>query len=79
VGLPEEAKGALVTGVKTGSAAQMAGLSTGDLITRIGDKDITTAAEAAEALKNAKLSDGINLIIENREGIKSVFIQVDGK
>lgn len=76
-GLPDNAKGALVTAVKAGSPGQLAGLEVGDLITRIGDKPINNAQEAVDALKNVKLSDGVNLMIRNKGGMKSVFIQVD--
>lgn len=76
-GLPEDAKGALVTGVKNGSPAAQAGLDNGDLIVRIGEKEIASAADATAALKDAKLTDGIALLVKNKDGTKSVFIQVD--
>ena len=76
-GLPEDAKGALVTGVKNGSPAQQAGLDNGDLITKIGGKDITSSAEASAAMKDVKLKDGVSIMVKNKEGTKSLFIQVD--
>lgn len=78
-GLPEDAKGALVTGVKNGSPAQQAGLADGDLITKIGGKDITNSADAAAAMKDVKLKDGVSILAKNKEGSKSVFVQVDGE
>ena len=77
-GLPEDAKGALVTGVKANSPAAMADLKTNDLIIKVGDKDVTSAAEAVAAIKEGKLSDGISLLIKNKEGTRSIFIQSDG-
>lgn len=76
-GLPADAKGALVTAVKSASPGALAGLEVGDLITRINSTDIASADDAVAALKEAKLSDGVNLMIRNKDGTKSVFVQVD--
>jgi serine protease Do len=76
-GLPDSAKGALVTAVKAGSPGQLAGLEVGDLISKINDKPINNAQEAVDTLKNVKLSDGVNLMIRNKDGAKSVFVQIE--
>ncbi len=76
-GLPGDAKGALVTSVKAGSPGQLAGLEVGDLITRINGKDIANAEDASAAFKEAKLSEGVNVMIRNKDGTKSVFVQVE--
>lgn len=76
-GLPGDAKGALVTSVKEGSPGELAGLEVGDLITRVGDKPVGNAEEAVAALKDVKLSEGVNLMIRNKAGTKSVFIQIE--
>ena len=52
-------------------------METGDLIQKIGDKTIASASDAAAAIKDAKLSDGILMSVRNGEGTKSVFVQVD--
>ena len=75
LGLEDDAKGAVVSGVKPGSPAQMAGLSEGDLIQKVNGKDVDNASDAAGVLKGAKLSDGISLIVQAKEGTKSVFLQ----
>jgi len=49
VGLPDR-DGALVRGVAAGSPAALAGLATGDLITRVGDRDIAGPADLEAAL-----------------------------
>jgi serine protease Do len=78
LGLPADVGGALVTGVKNGSPAQQAGLANNDLITQINGKDVKDAAEATALLKDAKLADGVNLIVKTKDGTKSVFMQSDG-
>jgi serine protease Do len=74
-GLPTSAKGALVTQIKDDSAAQRAGFELGDLVTHINGQPVTNAAEAVAALKDAKLSEGIDLLVTTRAGTKSVFVQ----
>ena len=76
-GLPGDAKGALVTEVKLDSPGAFAGLEVGDLITKIGTTTIENADDAVAALQEAKLSEGINLMIRNKSGTKSVFIQIE--
>ncbi len=49
VGLPDR-DGALVRGVADGSPADRAGLATGDLITRVGDRDVAGPADLESAL-----------------------------
>lgn len=73
-GLPVDAKGALVTGIKDGSVAQLQGLVVGDLITKVNDAGVSSAKEAIDAIKAGSLKDGISLSVTNKEGTKSVFL-----
>lgn len=76
-GLPGDAKGALVTQIRDSSPGALAGLEVGDLITRVGSTDVQSADDAVKALKNIKLADGVNLMVKNKNGTKSVFIQIE--
>jgi len=73
-GLSEKG-GALVTLVKPGSVAAMAGLRPGDLITRVGQQKVSDAKQASEALSKANLKDGIKLYVANRQGTEFLFLQ----
>jgi serine protease Do len=76
-GLPSGSKGALVAGIKTNSPAQLAGLLAGDLVTKVNDTEVTNAEEANTAIKAASLKEGISLSVIDKEGTKSVFVQVE--
>ncbi len=54
VGLPDR-EGALVRGVADDSPAAVAGLATGDLITRVGDHDVSGPADLESALADPDL------------------------
>ncbi len=67
--------GAVVIGVEPGSPAAMAGVTVGDLITKVGEKDITDANGAADAIGKADPKAGVALNITNRDGSRFVFIK----
>lgn len=70
--------GAIVTRVAPNSTAAMAGLRVGDLITRVGDRDVATAAQANEALASADPARGIGLHVASKDGKRFVFLQETG-
>jgi serine protease Do len=76
-GLDGIKQGALVTGVKRDSLAFKAGLQPGDVITSVGNTDVATAADAADALKKGDTSKGIRLYVTNKDGSRFVFLQND--
>jgi serine protease Do len=51
--VPDGTKGAVVRGVQPGSPADAAGLQPGDIIVGVGDKPVTSPAEAAHAMRTA--------------------------
>ena len=77
-GVPADTQGAFIKQVQRGSLAARIGLRPGDVITRVGNKDITSADDAREALKGADFKKGIGLHILNREGQRMVFAR-DGR
>jgi len=57
--VPNSTHGAVIAGVRPGSAAEQAGLQPGDIVVGVGSKAVTSAEEAAAAIRNAtKGSDG---------------------
>jgi len=67
--------GALITNVKQASIAQRAGLNPGDVVTRVGSKDVKSAEEFVEALKGQDLAKGVGLTVSSAEGSRLVFVQ----
>ena len=64
--LPEDVKGALVTGVTAGSPAQEKGIVAGDVIVEVGGKPTDTAQAVAKTIAGA--SDSISLKVVNSKG-----------
>jgi S1-C subfamily serine protease len=54
-------EGALVTQVAQGGPASDAGLQQGDVITRMGDRDITSAAEAVEVIRSSQIDQQMEI------------------
>ena len=52
--LPAEARGVVVAQVREGSAAQRAGLATGDLVVEVGGEKVETPEQAARAIAGAR-------------------------
>jgi serine protease Do len=67
-------EGAAITQVAPGSAAFQAGLRPGDVITRVNGRPVSSAADAAEAIRSAETARAIRLNVTNREGSRFVMI-----
>jgi serine protease Do len=74
--------GAVVTGVERNSLAAKAGISAGDVITKVGKNNVKDANEATEALNKADLKKGVRLYVttknpdDNQMMSRYVLIQV---
>jgi serine protease Do len=55
--LPDGARGAVITEVKPGSMADQAGLQPGDVITGVGDREVTGTADAGRAIREGLKGD----------------------
>lgn len=77
--VPAQVQGAVVAGVKPGSAAEQAGLRPGDVVVGVGTRQIASAEEAARAIRGAtggaKGDHALALRIL-REG-RTAFVAVD--
>jgi S1-C subfamily serine protease len=54
--------GALITSVTSGSPANMAGIRAGDVITKVDNEDISTAAELISAIRSHQIGDQIEIV-----------------
>lgn len=65
-------EGLYITGIIEGSPAQEAGLNKGDIITKIGDKDVTTAEELTNIISDAEIGQKIKLAIVRKRKATTV-------
>jgi serine protease Do len=68
LGYKGDQKGALITQVDPGSAADFAGLERGMVIAKVGDKAVTSASQAKDALAKESLENGILLQVRSPQG-----------
>jgi serine protease Do len=66
--LPDDVKGAVVTNVQPGSAAENAGLHQGDVILQVNRKDTKTAADAKQALTSIQDGQDALLLVHSNGG-----------
>jgi len=67
--------GVVVTAVEDDSPAEKAGLSTGDVITRVGRKDVKSVSDFESEIKNASLDKGVLLLVRSAEGSRFVVLK----
>jgi serine protease Do len=72
--LGDDHQGALVTHVKHRSAAEMAGVRPGEMITQIEGNAVKNAAEAGELLSKRDVKKGVRLYVTSPQGDRFVFI-----
>lgn len=60
----EEVEGVLLDGVREGSVAEKAGLKAGDIIVKMGNKDIRNVYDYTDAIKNLKPGDTITVVVK---------------
>ncbi len=64
--------GVRLTGVRAGSPAEQAGLRSGDVITRIGDRDIPDLQAMADALRAHKAGDVVDIVVRRGDSTTTV-------
>jgi hypothetical protein len=70
--------GVKITGVRTGSPAEQAGLAGGDVIVAIGDKRVANLYDMTDALRSHQPGDTV-VIVSRRDGIERRATAVLGK
>ncbi|HEX7080672.1 MAG TPA: DegQ family serine endoprotease [Gammaproteobacteria bacterium] len=76
LGISEDVEGALIVGVVPGSPAAEEGLRAGDVIVEVNGRAVTSAADAADALRNAR-DDGSDILMLVRRGDGQRFVALD--
>jgi serine protease Do len=71
-GLDPDEKGVLVTDVEVNSAAYKAGIRVGDVITRVGKKEVKSKRDFKNLMKTAKKQDTILLLVK-RDDVARFF------
>jgi len=74
IGVPENVRGVVVTGLQPDSPAAKAGLHRGDVIVRLGNEPIDSPEDLKKALENQKTDPALVLI--NRGG-NQIFVAVE--
>jgi serine protease Do len=67
--------GVAITDVRSGSPADLAGLTTGMVITEADRQPVKTTADLQKALKSRPLNKGVLLLVRSAEGSRFVVIQ----
>ena len=69
--------GAYVNSVEKGSCAETAGLKTGDIVTQVDGKDITTSAELIDAKNTHKAGDEMTLTVYRDSAYTTLKVTLD--
>ena len=72
-------KGAVVAGVTPGSGAEQAGLAQGDVITKIGGKDVSSADDVSAAVADHKPGDTIDITIDRGGNTRTVTAKIGSR
>jgi serine protease Do len=72
-------QGVVITDVRSGSPAELAGLSTGMVITEADRQPIKTTDDLRKALESRPLDKGVLLLVQSAEGSRFVVIRVETK
>lgn len=70
-------EGLVVTNVEEGSVAGKAGVSTGDVITRVGNTPVKTVDELKAAVTSDELKQGVVLHLQARDGKRIAILKGD--
>jgi S1-C subfamily serine protease len=65
--------GVLLDGVREGSVAEKAGLKAGDIIVKMGDKEIRNIYDYTDAMKNLKPGDTITVVVKRGANLLSLI------
>lgn len=69
----QEVDGVLLDGVREGSVAEKAGLKAGDIIVKMGNKDIRNVYDYTDAIKHLKPGDTITVVVKRNKETLSLL------
>ena len=72
-------KGAVVASVTPGSGAELAGLAQGDVITKIGGRDVSSADDVSAAVGDHKPGDTIDITIDRGGQTRTVTAKIGSR
>ena len=75
-GVDERVKGALIIAVKPGSPAAKMGLRKGDVVTMVGQSEVSDPADAVEEIKKASEDDRTSVLLQVARGNARQFVPV---
>ncbi|MFO1096222.1 MAG: Do family serine endopeptidase [Planctomycetaceae bacterium] len=74
LGFKDDVQGVVITGVASGSKAEQAGLETGMLVARVGNKEVHTAKEF-EAAVNGATDGGLLMLVKTTQGSRFIVLK----
>lgn len=79
-GIPDESSGVLITAVEPDSAAAERGLARGELVTKVGNRDVDTVSEVEQAIGEAvdEGKQSVLLLVEREGRARYVAVPLDG-
>ncbi|WP_316980428.1 DegQ family serine endoprotease [Shumkonia mesophila] len=77
LGIPEDIKGVLVTGVRGDSPAASAGINPGDIIEKVGPSTVDTPEDVAATLKAARAEKRSSVLMMVNHGGQKRFVALD--
>ena len=69
--------GCYVLSVSSGSNAEKAGITRGDLVTKVNDKDVSTSADITSALEKAEVGDTVTFTVNRRGTSKTISFALE--
>lgn len=79
LGLPANSKGVVILQVAAGSPAGKAGLKTGDLITQLAGKTITSSAEVQSVVENSQVGNKLKMTVIRQGKTLDLLVTLQAK
>ncbi len=77
-GYEESEKGVTITSIQEGSPAEVAGLTEGLIIEKVGNVSVSTVAEYQEAIKKQPEGQGVRLLVRSQQQRRLIVIAANG-
>ena len=77
IGVKKDVQGVVISSVESGSPAHLAGLRSGNIIEKVGDKRVTSPEEFRDAAKDLSVKKGVLLLIRSGAGARFILVRAD--